>query len=258
MQNPFKKIDKHLIMNQIFDYLYFKDIVQLSKTNQEFYKMFKLTLEKNKIKKLILNSIYRPKLWSEFQFILNNLNPPENLTVPPDMIQLLDYSTTKNTIKYKYIPVGIYKNIFYPVLNQNIKILSYQVQYPRLITPMIEKMDDFFNNFEKIEDNSKMVYSIQYIHPLLKFTIYRYMNIIFFTAMIFLAYFIFVFTFLLMKNNFLKSDDQIIYFSSDINYNNNFEFDYNNPSFVTLYKPLNKDFIFYINNSNYNENICYL
>ena len=46
MQNPFQKIDKHLIMNQIFDYLYFKDIVQLSKTNQEFYKMFKLTLEK--------------------------------------------------------------------------------------------------------------------------------------------------------------------------------------------------------------------
>ena len=91
------------ILNNLIDFLYFKDNIELSKTNKNNRLLFKKVLKKNKIKKIIIGSIFRPKLWSEFEHVLNSLEPPENLMIPPDIIQILDYSITKNTIINSFI-----------------------------------------------------------------------------------------------------------------------------------------------------------
>ncbi len=257
MNNLFEKIDSNLVSNELFSYLYYEDIIQLGKTNKQNHHLIKNAIKLNHIKKIKIGDIYQPKIWNEFRKVLESLNPPEYLSVPPDFIQILDYSNSKNTIKFKYIPIGIYKNIFYPVLNNNIKILSYRVQYPNRITHIVENMDQFFNVWEKVEDNSNIVYSIQYIHPLLKYTIYRYLNIILFTSLFFLAYFIFVFFFILIKNNFLQSnnDDSIHFYQNyhDIekleSFNNYIDkFEYNDASTLPIFY-LKKNIIFLVNQS---------
>ncbi len=205
--NYYEKMDDNLIMNQLFDYINYNDLKELSKTNKNNHILFKKSLKNNKIKKIMIGSIYRPKLWSEFQQILNSLDPPENLEEPPDMIQIIDYSNTKNTIRYKYVPVGTYKNIFYPILDEKIKLLSFQIKYPQFVTPLVEDIDKFYEKWEKIENNSHIVYSIKYIHPLLKYSLYKMTNFLAFTLLFFLGYIIFVFFFILMKNNFMVKDE---------------------------------------------------
>ncbi len=262
--NNYQKLDDNLILNNLIDFLYFKDNIELSKTNKNNRLLFKKVLKKNKIKKIIIGSIFRPKLWSEFEHVLNSLEPPENLMIPPDMIEILDYSITKNTIKYRYIPVGRYKHIFYPILNEKIKLLSIHIQYPQIISPIVENIDIFYNKWEKIKDNSHIVYSVNYIHPLLKYSLFKTVNILAFSFMFFLCYFIFVFFFILMKNNFMVKDSELININLEIN-DKNMYYDYNDIGFVPIFN-LKQKFIlldseFIINTFSYQENdnlnMCY-
>ncbi len=266
--NNYQNLEDNLILNNLIDFLSYQDNIELSKTNKNNRLLFKKAIKNDKITKIIIGSIYRPKIWSEFQNILNNLEPPENLLIPPDMIQILDYSITKKQIKYRYIPVGIYKNIYYPILNDKVKLMSIQVQHPQFITPIYENIEDFFNKWEKIIDNSHIVYSINYIHPLLKYFFIRVTNIIFFSFMFFLCYFIFVFFFILMKNNFMVENnlnpnnfinnhlinidniDLIYSFQNNNTYNNLYE--YNDQALIPIILIKNKNLVI-LNNFNHSN-----
>ncbi len=200
------KLDENMISENIFEYLYLEDINHLSQTNKKINQLFKKSIKNNLIKNITKKQIYIQKKWDEF----------------PQYVKIIDYSTNKNYVKYKFIPTGCIiplqnrnpnfgvledareflnpkMNIHYPIPNHKTYILSKNIKNPQFILPIVTSFESFYEDFHLTHNNSSIVYSIQYLHPHIKKFIFKIFYNFVILSLYFLLYVVFIFFSLLIK-----------------------------------------------------------
>ena len=201
--NPIE--DPSIILYHIYPQLSLKDAYQLSLTNHLFHHLFHKAIENKLILKLSPKFIFKLKDKINIQYC-----------------KIIEYSITKNSIKYRFIPYGRYQNVTWPITNRKTLFLSTEVHHPQFISPQISTISHFLLNWEKIPDNSHYIYSIEYIHPLffasLQRTLY-FIYIFFFLSFLFTILFL---TFLGVRviffppPSFYENESPLIFYKNNI------------------------------------------
>lgn len=201
--NPIQ--DPSIILYHIYPQLSLIDAYQLSLTNHLFNNLFHKAIREKLILKLSPNFIFKLK---------NNINT--------QYCKIIEYSITKNTIKYRFISYGRYENITWPIITRKTLYLSMEVHHPQFVTPQLSSLSHFLSNWERISDNSHYIYSIEYIHPLFFASLQRsmyFMYIFFFLSIVFTILFL---TFLGVRvilfptPSFYEDESPLIFYNNDL------------------------------------------
>ncbi len=172
--NPIE--DPSIILYHIYPQLSLQDAYQLSLTNQLFHSLFQKAIRDKIILQLSPNFIFKLKDKIHIQYC-----------------KIIDYSITKNIIRFKFIPYGRYQNVTWPIQTRKILFFTSEVHYPQFISTQVSSLSHFLLNWEKIPDNSYYIYSLEYIHPLFFATLHHFLYsvyIFFFLSFVFIIFFL--------------------------------------------------------------------
>ncbi len=201
--NPIE--DPSIILYHIYPQLSLQDAYQLSLTNQLFYSLFQKAIHDKIILQLSPNFVFKLKDKINTQYC-----------------KIIEYSTTKNMIKFRFVPYGRYQNVTWPIQSRKILFFTTEVHYPQFISPQVSSLSHFLLNWEKVPDNSYFIYSLEYIHPLLFTSLQRTLHIIYGFLFLSFIFFIIFFTFLGVRVIFYPPqtlfdiDDPLIFYKNDI------------------------------------------
>jgi hypothetical protein len=188
--NPIE--DSSIILYHIYPQLSLKDAYQLSLTNQLFHSLFQKAIHDKIILQLSTNFVFKIKDKINTQYC-----------------KIIEYSTTKNTIKFRFVPYGRYHNVTWPILSKKILFFTTEVHHPQFISPQVSSLSFFLLNWEKVNDNSYYIYSLEYIHPLLYSSIQRTLYFVY--IFLFLSFIFFIFFITILGFNVLFYPPQISY-----------------------------------------------
>ncbi len=214
--NPIE--DPSIILYHIYPQLSLQDAYQLSLTNQLFHSLFQKAIRDKIILQLSPNFIFKLKDKIHIQYC-----------------KIIDYSITKNIIRFKFIPYGRYQNVTWPIQTRKILLFTSEVHYPEFISPQVSSLTHFLLNWEKIPDNSYYIYSLEYIHPLFFATLHRCLYsvyIFFFLSFVFIIFFL-----TLLGLNVIFYPPPHLYEQNPLIFQNEFSFD-NYQCFLNQTNPL--------------------
>ncbi len=170
----FGELDKYMIAKEIFGYLDYDESKELSKVNKEFRELYKRALRTGVIHR-----------YSRGDIFMKN-----NVIGTPIYSKYTGISYNRNRVYYQYIGTGSFNNVYWPITNRRVQLMSRYITYQNLVLEQSEEINKFRKDWKRVKDNSDYVYTVKYLHPLMQQNFYvsfKFMFVLFYITVLFMS-----------------------------------------------------------------------